>query len=213
MKILIMDDKCKNKIKRSITELWKNPKYRKNQIKGRKGKNVGFQKGHKSGMTNKKHTSETILKMSKTKKGKQITWGDKIRLSLTGRKCTKTHKENISKSLIMRWKDNEYKERVGRKILKGLRKRPTSLETQMISMIDKYNLPYKYVGDGDFWIGGKNPDFIHLNEKILIEVANTYHHKPNYVDIRSRHFKKYGWKSKIFLTDKLNEKEVLSKLL
>jgi G:T-mismatch repair DNA endonuclease (very short patch repair protein) len=45
----------------------------------------------------------------------------------------------------------------------------------------KYNLPFKYTGDGTFWIGNSpsfNPDFIHTNKKrkVCVEVLGAYWH-------------------------------------
>ncbi len=110
-------------------------------------------------------------------------------------------------------KNKEFRERNIRNALSGLFKRPTSLERQMIDIVQKHNLPYKYVGDGSFLIGWKNPDFINVNgEKKCVEVANTFHHKENYPQKRIEHFEKWGWDCVVFRTDKLNESEVLEKL-
>ena len=72
----------------------------------------------------------------------------------------------------------------------------------------KNNLPFKYVGDGSFWIGKKgkkhlNPDFIEVNEKkVCIEIFGDYWHspllRPNMKKIqtplyRKIHYKKYKW--------------------
>lgn len=166
------------------------------------------------------NSEEKRMKISKANKGK------KKNLSLERRKVLaerlkkiglkRKGKPNPNHSKIMKelWQNKEYRERTIKKMLKGLMKRPTSLEKQMISIIKKHNLPYKYVGDGSFLIGYKNPDFINTNgEKILIEVANTFHHKQDYPKKRSEYFDKYGWKSIIFLTNDLNEKEVLKNFL
>ena len=99
-------------------------------------------------------------------------------------------------------------------------KRPTSLEKTFIGLIKKHNLPYKYVGDGAFLIGYKNPDFINVNgEKICIEVANMVeiHHGKDYEEQRIKHFAKYGWKCLVFFCDNKcefieSEKEILSKI-
>lgn len=109
------------------------------------------------------------------------------------------------------WQTNEYREKTIEAILKGSLKRPTSLEKDMMKIIDKHNLPYKYVGDGSFLIGYKNPDFININgEKKLIEVGNVYHHQGNYKQHREAHFKKYGWKSYFFIGQKLNEDQIIN---
>jgi very-short-patch-repair endonuclease len=99
------------------------------------------------------------------------------------------------------------------KRLDGLMKRPTSLEKQMIDIIEKHNLPYRYTGDGAVLIGYKNPDFVNVNgEKICIEVANTIHHAIDYETKRKEHFKKWGWDCIVFRTNKLIEEEVLQKI-
>ena len=127
-----------------------------------------------------------------------------------GKKHTKKTKKLIgvnSKIVAKRlWKNPVYREKVIRNSLRGLLKRPTSFEKYVINIIKKYNLPYKYVGNGDFILGGKNPDFINVNgEKICVEVYCYYWHPKNYERIRYKHFTKYGWKT-IFI----NEDDVLS---
>jgi hypothetical protein len=86
--------------------------------------------------------------------------------------------------------------------LKGLFKRPTSLEKQFIELIQHNNLPYMYVGDGSFLIGYKNPDFININgKKICIETRPKDMCKiwnkcsaEDYQNKRCEHYRKYGWK-------------------
>ena len=108
------------------------------------------------------------------------------------------------------WLNKEFKEKTLKKILKKLCARPTSLERDMMGIIEKYNLPYRYTGNGKFWIDGKNPDFVNVNgEKKLIEVGNVFHHQGDYIEKRREHFAKYGWESYIFIQDKLDEKNIL----
>ena len=133
--------------------------------------------------------------------------------SLMGKKLSKETRKKLRKSTKGLWQDKEYREKTTMAIIKGKLKRPTSLEKEMIDIIKKYNLPYKYVGDGSFLIGWKNPDFVNINgEKKLIEVGNVYHHQGNYIEERSSHFAKYGWKSHIFIANKLNENEIVKAL-
>lgn len=131
-----------------------------------------------------------------------------------GKKKTEEHKRKISLAKIKQWKDKEYREKVTKNSLKALfNKRPTSLEKQMIDIINKNNLSYKYTGDGSFLIGYKNPDFINTNgEKICIEVANTFHHKKDYPIKRKEYFKRFGWKCIVFLMNNLYEKKVLEQI-
>jgi len=72
----------------------------------------------------------------------------------------------------------------------------------------KYDLHFKYTGDGSLWIGKKkklNPDFIQADgQKIVIEIFGDYWHSPllrktmrnqDTLDYRKRHYKKYNWQS------------------
>lgn len=91
------------------------------------------------------------------------------------------------------------------KILKGRVKRPTKPEQQLIDWIDKYKLPYKYVGDGQFILGGKCPDFLNINgKKQLIELFGTYWHDIFDVAKRTEHFRQYGFSTLIIWEDELN---------
>lgn len=103
---------------------------------------------------------------------------------------------------------------------KVLRRRiPTGLEIKFQSIVDKYGLPYKYVGNGSFILGGKCPDFINTNnEKIAIEVYARYHKRwpdktiEEWKMERSKVFEKYGWKIIYFDEIEVNEKNVLEKI-
>lgn len=95
-----------------------------------------------------------------------------------------------------------------KKILKRISLRPTSLEKKFQDIVSKYNLPYKYVGDGSFILGGKCPDFINTNnEKIAIEVYApifkewSFKTVENWKRKRLKLFKSFGWKI-IFFEDK-----------
>lgn len=135
---------------------------------------------------------------------------EKMRLAQLKIWGTPGYKKKMSQIGKNKWQDKDYKEKMIALALKGLLKRPTSLEKQMIKIIKKYNLPYKYVGDGSFLIGYKNPDFININGvKKYIEVGNIFHHQGNYIAERSKHFAKYGWQGYFFITQKLDEEKIM----
>lgn len=46
-----------------------------------------------------------------------------------------------------------------RKMMAGEHKKPNKLEKQLIELIERAGLPFKYVGNWDFILGGKCPDF------------------------------------------------------
>lgn len=135
-------------------------------------------------------------------RGRKITWADKISIANRG-KHSSPHTEFTSKKMKNLWNVPEWRERQLKKILKGLMKRPTSLEKQFIEIIQNYNLPFAYCGDGGLLIGFKNPDFYETNgKKICIEVANRFHHQGNWAEKRIDHFKKWGWKCLVFFASR-----------
>jgi len=94
----------------------------------------------------------------------------------------------------------------------ALMKRPTSYEGKVQKIIDEYSLPYRYTGDGTFWMTsyGKhiNPDFISTDHRrVALEPYNSYHKistfgsVENYRVERARLFNHLGWKV-VFLDEK-----------
>ena len=65
------------------------------------------------------------------------------------------------------------KEDIRRRLSKRI---PSSLEEKMLFIINTYKLPYKFVGNGKFFIENKCPDFINCNgQKIAVEVFYRKH--------------------------------------
>ena len=172
----------------------------------------------------KKHSQETKEKIRNKHKGKILSNEHKKRIGLSIKKHIKTHPEyikNISNSMIgikrsintkekislgkkKNWENKDYREKSIKNMLKALIKRPTSYEQQIIKLCDKFNLPFKYVGNGQVIIAGLNPDFIETNgKKIVIETYCKYWHykrNENYESDRQKIFSKYGYKI-IFLNE------------
>jgi len=125
-------------------------------------------------------------------------------------------KEKMRNSKRRNWANKNYREKQLKAILKGLFKRPTSLEQKMIDFIQKHNLPFKYCGDGSILIGFKNPDFVENNgRKLCIEIANKvkFMHPDGWDIKRIEHFAKYGWKCLVLWEDELkNEDKLLEKI-
>lgn len=81
------------------------------------------------------------------------------------------------------------------------------LEQHVLNVIQKYNLPYRYVGDFSFFVGDKSPDFVHLSDKAIVEVFGCWYHGckkcyPNNVyrgpEERIETFAKHGYRCLIF---------------
>lgn len=147
--------------------------------------------------------------------------GLKISKSLTGRKLSEEHKmnskagikawwnvpENKARMCKIRqktWADEDFKVAQIEKMNSASRIGPTRPELLVKDIIDSLGLYFKYVGDGSFWIRGKNPDFINVPDKKIIEVFGCYYHGciscaiPNSLENdlagRMEHYKKYGYK-------------------
>ena len=99
------------------------------------------------------------------------------------------------------------------------RRTPSGLELKFLHIVKEHSLPYRYVGNGAFFIEQFNPDFINTNhEKVAVEVYAKFHKEldgrteESWKRKRSRVFKKYGWKVIYFEAKEVSEERVLSKL-
>lgn len=80
------------------------------------------------------------------------------------------------------------------------------------------NLPFKYTGDGSFWIHNINPDFVECNgKKIAVEVFGDYWHSPllnpklredRTLHYRKKILKRYGWKLIVFWESDLLRRDI-----
>lgn len=100
--------------------------------------------------------------------------------------------------------------------IKGMNSLPTKPEKKIINLIKKHSLPFKYVGDGDFILGGKNPDFVDTDgSKKVIEVFGDYWHEPEEEQERKEHFSKYGFDTLVLWEHEINQstgKEIMAKM-
>jgi len=148
--------------------------------------------GRKYSMTEK---GSSVLR-EKGKKNKSPEMIAKMKASLTGRKLTREHVRN------------------------AMRRRPiTSLELAFKKIIDEYDLPYKFVGNGAFIIDGLNPDFINVNgDKIAIEVFSRFYKEidggsvEKYKSDRIKRLSPFGWKLYFFDETQVKPDYVLSTL-
>lgn len=70
---------------------------------------------------------------------------------------------------------------------------PNSEEKKMIRFLNKWILPFKYVGDGSFKIDGKCPDFIYEEKNLIIEFFGELWHEKTDEQKRVDFFKQLGW--------------------
>lgn len=120
-------------------------------------------------------------------------------------------REKMSKSSKRIWNNPEHKRKQIKCILNGLMSRPTSFELKIIDIVEKNKLPYIYVGNGDYLINYKNPDFIDEDNKVAIEVFYSFYKQKdygsveNYKELCIKQYNQEGWKVLFF-----DENDVLS---
>ena len=89
--------------------------------------------------------------------------------------------EGKANNMKTRLADPQFRREWIRKMCEGRNNKPTDPERKVIDVIKKFNLPFKYVGDGKILIGYLNPDFIHNNgERKIIEVFGRAFHDPSF---------------------------------
>ena len=100
-----------------------------------------------------------------------------------------------------KWKDLNYKINTLKKLAKFRCIRPTNPEKKFMKFCKDNNINFKYVGDGSFYIGYYNPDFIDEENKIVVEVFGDYwHNLPKVKELDNLKIKEYrdrGWISVI----------------
>lgn len=126
------------------------------------------------------------------------------------RNLSKRTRKKIGKIAKERWKDRGY----ASKVLSSNEIRPNKKEKELRWLFN-YFVPgeFKYTGNGDVIIGGKNPDFVNVNgKKQVAELFGSYWHDKGDGAKRKRHFKKYGidclvvWEKELKHPDKLGWK-------
>lgn len=97
-----------------------------------------------------------------------------------------------------------------RAIMASLCVKPNGKELELLGLFRENDLPYKFVGDGKFWIKGKNPDFINTNhQKSLVELFGDYWHKGDDGEERKEIFARYGYRTLIIWEHELDDKQTL----
>jgi very-short-patch-repair endonuclease len=129
----------------------------------------------------------------------------------------KTHsKDSIEKNRqanIKLWKDpdsifnsKEWKE----KLSKAMNARPNYPEKIILEFLSENLKNFKYTGDFSFWVGRKNPDFVDIKNKKVIDFFGRKFHNEDEVETRSKYFRERGYEILIIWEDELrNNKDVV----
>lgn len=126
-------------------------------------------------------------------------------------KNTTHYKNNIGQKAKERWSDPDF----AKKNWKAFNRRPTKPEELLLKILNNL-IPneYKYVGNGEFILGGKCPDFININgQKKLIELYGDYWHKGQNPQNRIDYFKKYGFNTLVIWEHELKETDLENRIL
>lgn len=93
---------------------------------------------------------------------------------LSGMKKSSAHRRKLSLSKRALMRDPAYKARFVQRLMSSWAKRPNGSEKRVIDAC--VGLPLKYTGDGSFMIGYKNPDFLVIGQKKVVEVMCMFFH-------------------------------------
>lgn len=86
--------------------------------------------------------------------------------------------------------------------------RPNDGELQLLKILKRISTNWQYSGDGELWIGGKNPDF-HNGGIHLIELfGGTWHSKVEEKE-RVKHFEQLGYSCLVIWYSELREPPIL----
>lgn len=138
-----------------------------------------------------KASSVTI--QQKFASGELQIWNKGLTKETDTRVAESIEKQKITKKLL--WQDPEYAQEHSRASRRGMRKRPTRPEIIAQTVLHAlFPNEYKYVGNGEVWLGVRNPDFININgQKKIIEVFGDYWHRNDSVEERVEYFRQYGY--------------------
>lgn len=108
----------------------------------------------------------------------------------------------------------EWRSQYIEKSLKNAQKTPNKPEAALLELINEYKLPFKYVGDGQFILGGRCPDFINTNgKKQVIELFGVHWHPIFDVADRTENYRRFGFETMVIWEDELKDKNKLIKKL
>ncbi len=222
------------------TEEWKREHSKKmvgnKSAFGNKFKLTKEQKARQStALTGHVTSEETKRKISESHKGKKLSEEHKRNVSkalkgrvnskesikkradgLRGKKMSAEAKHSMSIAQKKLWADPIFHKQQQSKMANGHRlNRPNKPETELLNLLQNlYPSDWKFVGDGDLIIGGKNPDFANVNgKKILIELFGDYWHRNDSPRKRMGMFKPYGFRTLVIWEHELqNQKTLVNKI-
>lgn len=205
---------------------WRNPEYRKKTTEAIQKKHRSREMRDKKSKVGKRLWKNPKFKAKMSRIQKELWKKPEHRTKISnGRRRmwqNPEYRSKMTEERKRRWRDPEYKQRVIRASRKSLVKKPTEPEQIVIELIERYDLPFQYTGDGEVIIDGLNPDFIHNNgERKAIEVFGRVFHNPeeSFFDVpwkqqywgKILEYKKRGYNCLILWEDETKE-DMLEKI-
>jgi hypothetical protein len=167
-------------------------------------------KGHKKPKLSQKQKEQISLTLKEL--WKQSEYADYMKKSRRPGFDNKQYRKKRSELSKRLWKDSDFV----KKQMQARGARPNKYEQKLETILNEI-VPneYKYVGDGQFIIDGKCPDFLNINgKKKLIELWGGYWHKGQNPQDRIDIFKPFGFDTLVIWANELNDINGLkSKLL
>jgi len=157
----------------------------------------------------KPRSKETRKRLALANIGKKATEETKLKMRAVVR--DEKFKAMVSETSKKRWANPEYAKRV----MKKIHAKPNNVELRIKDILETlFSTEWKYVGSGEVWIGGKNPDFINVNgQKKIIEFFGHRWHGPEDEETRRAHFKQYGFETLVVWGNDLKNLESLKEKL
>lgn len=142
---------------------------------------------------------------------------DKISEAMSGYVRTREHQEKINAGRARAYENTDYAQKISeaqiklwegpeyaKAVLEAQRRKPNKVESFLRDRLGRY-FPgeWKYTGDGDIWIGRRNPDFTNINgRKAVIELFGTrFHWREGEEERKVEHYRQYGFKCVVIWAD------------
>lgn len=195
--------KCNNKIEHFNHKSKENRKYCSMECCGEA----------RSKMMGKRHKNGSMLESHKKSKATKKELFDNGLLNSWNKGLTKETNEILARTAIKISKKQVEAMKSGKYSMK-----PNKKEIQLDGILKELNKPYKFVGDGKFWIENMNPDFVNVNgRKHVIDLFGCYWHgcpkcfpdakvkQSKEEDYRKKRLAEYGYESDIIWEHELED--------
>ena len=156
---------------------WQDPEFRKRQMELRNSPEYRKKQSerHSRVMKMKWSDPEYRQKILLQRKSKQYRMKLSMKAKEVGRNPELRKKRSLNAKRL--WQNSGHRERCIKKVIEAQGIRPNGLEKAVCDLLQSYFVnEWSYVGDGRVVIDGYVPDFIHKEERWIIEVNGDYWH-------------------------------------